>query len=74
MHPFLYGIAALLTDCALITVRHINREANLVADWIISYIVEHLEDFFWTDMGEVLGQLHNIVLSDFLGYIYNRLI
>lgn len=72
MHSLLHDIVALLSSCTVITVQHLHRETNSIADWITFYIIEYSEVFLWIDLEEVPGQLRNIVLSNFLGCIHTR--
>lgn len=74
VHPLFWDIALLLQECSIYFVRHVYREANLAADWIASYVTNHSGEVLWTDLGDALGPLHDIVLSDFLGCIHSRFV
>lgn len=45
-----------------------------MVDWVAFYVVNHFEEVLWTDLGDALGPLRDIVLSDFLGRIHSKFV
>lgn len=55
-------------------VRYICEEVNSVADCMVSFIAQHFVDILWTNMSDAPVNFKDILFSDFVRYIYYRLV
>lgn len=73
-HPIIHDIALLLNGCMMITVRHVYREANYVADWMAFYVARHSDEVLWTCLDGAPLFLRDIILFDSLDCIHSRIV
>lgn len=73
-HPLICDIALLLRGCSSIVVKYVYREANSVADWVVSYIANHSGQVLWTHLDDAPSAFWDFVFSNFFGCIHTRTI
>lgn len=62
-HMFLYDIQSLLRGIAIVSILHIFWEANIMVNWVASYVVEHSRDWTWYQDAGLVWILQNFFVS-----------
>lgn len=55
--PLLHDIAFLFQEVTSLVIRHIYCKANSIADWVVLFVAQHLDDVFCTTLDFTLDHL-----------------
>lgn len=65
VHFMIHDITLWLWGCFFIMIRYVYREVNMVANWMVSYIVSHLDKIFWIHFSDIFLFLKTIFFDFF---------
>lgn len=51
----------MIAGCSLIVIKHVYREANLTADWMVSFVVAHSDLILWIGLVDSLVNFRDCI-------------